>query len=456
MSSFQESRASSFQENGALGVDGLSVRSAATATSSAPSRLYVPANVEEVGVMLREIRGLRLRASVQYGHRPMPGARRSADALVSLQNLDRILQVDYDASTVKVQAGVKLEVLEAHLSAVGLSIPVAGDDPTLTVGDFAALGGAGITSYQFGLFVDNIEAVEYVTLDGEPGRCRKTEERDRFQRVLADAGAEHLLTALECRTVRLEKGDLALERKLTFITTLETFTERAAENLGNPAIMNHAVWLNRIALGDVRQIGLISTYSKSTKETARTLRDRIAEQYNRVITSRPFAAGSPVDDILRTMSFADVLWGPKTLTLKNAESFAERMVDSSVGFPKWHFSVQAPLSQYSPLFASLQDLLVRFRDEHCNFNAIFSVCKPIRSEHLAWKGLGERCVEIGFSIGLNGRRPMTAVEFGQLSDRVASIASTHRATVRTHTLEGPLGSVDVHAVAMRPSGIVGS
>ena len=447
---------SSVQESSTLVTDGLLARSTATAVAAAPARLYVPRDIEEVGRMLREIRGLGLRASVQYGSRPAAGARRGTDALVSLQNLDRILQVNYETSTVKVQAGVTLAALEAHLSSVGLSLPVAGDDPTLTVGDLASLGGAGITSYEFGLFIDNIEAVDYVRHDGEPGRCRKADDRDRFQRVVAGAGSDQFLTTLDCRTIRLEKGDLSLERKLTFITNIETFSERAAENLGNPAIMNHAIWLDRVALGGARKIGLISTYSKSPKDTARTLRDRIAEQYSRVLTSRPFAAGSAVNDILRTMSLADVLWGSKVLSLKSAESFAERMVDSSVGFPKWRLVVQAPLVAYAPLFRSLQELFVRFRDEHCNLSAIFSATKPIRSEHMAWKGLGERCVEISFSIGLSGRRPMTPVEFAQLSERVASIASAQGASARTHTLEGPLGLVESSTGTPGQSGIVGA
>jgi FAD/FMN-containing dehydrogenase len=448
---------SSVQESSTFVTDGLLARATTTPppAAPAPARLYVPRDVEEVGSMLREIRGLGLHPSVQYGSRSGSVTGRGTDALVSLQNLDRILQVDYETSTVKVQAGVTLAALEAHLSSVGLSLPVAGDDPALAVGDFASLGGAGITSYEFGLFVDNIEAVDYLTPDGQPGRCRKGDDRERFRRILAGAGSDQFLTALDCRTIRLEKSDLSLERKLTFITNLETFTERAAENLGNPAIMNHAIWLDRVALGGARKIGLISTYSKSAKDGARTLRDRIAEQYSRVLTSRPFAAGSPVDDLLRTMSLADVLWGSKYLTLKSAESFAERMVDSAVGSPKWRLVVQAPLSAYAPLFRALQEVFVRFRDEHCNLSAIFSASKPIRSEHMAWKGLGERCVEISFSIGLSGRRPMTPIEFAQLWERVASAANAQGASARTQTLEGPLSLGESSTGTPGQSGIVG-
>jgi hypothetical protein len=450
---------STFHEASTLLLDRGPAHTAAPATHAAPSRLYVPADVDDVGRMLREIRGLGLRAAVQYGPRSTPSTRRPVDALVSLQKLDRILHVDYEASTIKVQAGVTVGALEEHLASVGLSLPVAGDDPSLTVGDFAAQGGSGITSYEFGLFIDNVESVDFTAHDGERATCRKSDDRERFRRVLAGAGVDHALTALECRTVRLEKGDLTLERKLTFVTNVEAFSERAAENLTNPAIMNHAIWLDRIALGSARQIGLVSTYSRmpaAPKAAARTLRDRLAEQYNKVITSRPFGGGGAVDDVLRAMSFADVLLGAKQLTLKNAESFAERMVDSSVGFPKWRFAVRAPVPAYAPLFRELQELLVRFRDEHCSLDALFSVSKPIRSEHLAWTGLGERCVEIGFSIGLDGRRPMTPVEFTQLEDRVGAIASKHGATVRTHTLEGPRGAAELAASAPRASGFVGA
>ena len=320
---------------------------------------------------------------------------------MSLRSLDRVMQIDYEASTVTVQAGVTLAALEAHLSSVGLSLPVAGDDPTLTVGDLASLGGAGITSHEFGLFIDNIEAVDYVSHDGEPGRCRKADDRDRFQRIIAGAGSEYFLTTLECRTIRMEKADLSLERKLTFITNIETFTERAAENLGNPAIMNHAIWLDRVALGGARKIGLISTYSKSSKETARTLRDRIGEQYSRVLTQPPVRRREPRG---RPPSHDEPRgrprWGSKLLTLE--ERRVVRGADGRLwpsGSPKWRLVVQAPTERSTPRSSALS------RSSWCA--SATSTATSTRSSRPAcrfdrstwsWKGLGERCVEISFSI----------------------------------------------------------
>src|SRR5215213_580630 len=83
--------------------------------------------------------------------------------------LNRIGVVDRDAGIVRVEPGVVLDRLNAHLRPLGLMF-----GPDVSTGDRATLGGmignnsAGARSLRFGKTVDHVHSVNVVLADGTP------------------------------------------------------------------------------------------------------------------------------------------------------------------------------------------------------------------------------------------------------------------------------------------------
>src|SRR4051812_1373706 len=118
--------------------------------------------------------------------------------------LNRIGIVDRDAMTVRVEAGVVLDQLNAHLKPLGLMF-----GPDVSTGDRATIGGmignnsAGARSLRYGKTVDHVRAVEVVLADGtettlgpvEPAAldavCARADTVGRVHRVVRDEVAAH-------------------------------------------------------------------------------------------------------------------------------------------------------------------------------------------------------------------------------------------------------------------------
>jgi len=118
--------------------------------------------------------------------------------------LNRIGVVDKDRMSVKVEPGVVLDYLNAHLKPLGLMF-----GPDVSTGDRATIGGmignnsAGARSLRYGKTVDHVRAVDVVMSDGteetlgpvEPGEldavCERPDIVGRVHRVVRDEIAAH-------------------------------------------------------------------------------------------------------------------------------------------------------------------------------------------------------------------------------------------------------------------------
>lgn len=91
-----------------------------------------------------------------------------AGLVIESHRMKEILEINAEAKTVRVQAGVVWEKLEAALNRKGLTLhsyPTSA--PASTVAGWLATGGAGIGSYQAGYFRDSIIEISMVLPDGE-------------------------------------------------------------------------------------------------------------------------------------------------------------------------------------------------------------------------------------------------------------------------------------------------
>jgi Fe-S oxidoreductase/FAD/FMN-containing dehydrogenase len=87
--------------------------------------------------------------------------------VVDLYRLCRVLAVDRAGLTVTVEPGITWEQLDRELAKEGLTLRLYPTSyPSSSVGGWLAQGGAGIGSYEYGWFAENVTAVRLVLADG--------------------------------------------------------------------------------------------------------------------------------------------------------------------------------------------------------------------------------------------------------------------------------------------------
>jgi FAD/FMN-containing dehydrogenase/Fe-S oxidoreductase len=120
------------------------------------------------------------------------------------KHLNRIGIVDRDRMTVRVEAGVVLDPLNAHLKPLGLMIgPDVSTSDRATIGGMIGNNSAGARSLRYGKMVDHVRSLEVVLDDGtsttfgpvEPERlkdvCAGTDRVATLHRMVRDVVASH-------------------------------------------------------------------------------------------------------------------------------------------------------------------------------------------------------------------------------------------------------------------------
>ncbi|MBM3325244.1 MAG: FAD-binding oxidoreductase, partial [Calditrichaeota bacterium] len=122
--------------------------------------------------------------------------------VVDFYRMKRILNVNSSDNTVTVQAGITWEKLEQALNKKGLALRLYPTSaPASTVAGWLAQGGAGIGSYQYGWFKDNVISAKVVLPTGET-RTFSGKDLD----VVADSeGITGLITEVTVRIQPLEE-----------------------------------------------------------------------------------------------------------------------------------------------------------------------------------------------------------------------------------------------------------
>jgi Fe-S oxidoreductase/FAD/FMN-containing dehydrogenase len=88
--------------------------------------------------------------------------------VVDFYRMKKVLDVDPKAETVTVEPGITWEQLDTQLKPKGLTLRLYPTSyPSSSVGGWLAQGGAGIGSYEFGWFIDNVVSARVVLSSGE-------------------------------------------------------------------------------------------------------------------------------------------------------------------------------------------------------------------------------------------------------------------------------------------------
>lgn len=171
-----------------------------------PRKIYLPQTTEDIVRVVEEAKALGERLSIRSkGHSSNDLVLTDGGSLLLTEKLNRIVEIDHDAMTATVQAGAVSAQVDDHLSTMGLGLPVIGDHDHITVGGFASVGGISPASHRFGLFVDTVQQIEYVTWDGELVRASREENADHFHKVLTGLGQHGVLATLTVRIIRIDK-----------------------------------------------------------------------------------------------------------------------------------------------------------------------------------------------------------------------------------------------------------
>lgn len=305
--------------------------------------------------------------------------------IICMQHMNAIKGFSAEEGTVSVHSGAVLADVDDFLAKRGWGLPIIGDHNHITAGGFAAVGGISPASHRYGMFLDNVVELEYVTLEGEVRRLNATRDRDEFYAVLGSTGQLGVITELVLRVIRVDKDTTILVNDRTLVRDVDEYVKRTAELIRHPGedvIMERGVWLNLPVAGREVNIGQFSAYSATPQSPVAKLGDRLAYGYLHGLGNIAGRLPTGIDEAVKYLGMAGIIISPRYATMKNIERFTDKVLDSSVGDPTRMFIILGPADRYEKLFHELYSICRRYRSETGCFTFISIYVKAIRSQYL--------------------------------------------------------------------------
>jgi glycolate oxidase len=177
------------------------------AYKSLPAAVVLPADADEVAAVLRVCRELGAPivargagTGLSGGALPFPGG-----VLMGLGKMNRILGIDPEARTARVQPGVRnLAISEAALPYGLFYAPDPSSQLACSIGGNVAENAGGVHCLKYGLTVHNLQSLDIVTMDGERLTLGgEALDAPGFDLMALVTGSEGLLGVITEVTVRL-------------------------------------------------------------------------------------------------------------------------------------------------------------------------------------------------------------------------------------------------------------
>lgn len=169
--------------------------------SEVPVAVLPPGSAADVAAMMREAAAAQIPVTIRgtarsvYGQTvALPGG-----VVIDMTSLNSVHAVGQDRVTA--DAGATWSAVVKAALAHGLVPPVLTDYLDITVGGTLSWGGLGLTSWRYGLQVDNVLEIEVVTADGAIRRCSPDCEPDLFHAVLGGMGLVGVMTRVTLRLI---------------------------------------------------------------------------------------------------------------------------------------------------------------------------------------------------------------------------------------------------------------
>lgn len=351
-----------------------------------PTKVYLPRTTDHVVAAVKESRSLgqtlRIRSK---GHSSNNLVLVDDGSVLCTEMLNRVLSIDENALAATVQSGSVLADVDAMLSEKGLGLPVIGDHNHITAGGFAAVGGISPASHRFGLFIDNVIGFEYVDWQGAVHAVSREHHPELFKRVMAGTGRDGVIATLTLKLVRIEKWTTILRNRRLMSMSADAFIAKSHALISAPqdVLYERGVWLDLPIAGRTLTAGQFSSYYATPQGWYGRLRRRISYGYLHFLGRVAGRLPRVVDLIVKYLGIIGIIFSPRYGTIKDIESFTDKVIDSSVGDPTRMFVVLAPVDRYQDLFRAIYGLCKSTRARLGAFTFISLYVKAIESSYLS-------------------------------------------------------------------------
>ncbi|XP_076346297.1 L-gulonolactone oxidase-like isoform X2 [Tachypleus tridentatus] len=180
----------------ASGIRGVQFFNWARTFGCRPELFFAPKTEDEVIKIINLAREEKKKIRVVgNGHSPSDIAC-TTDFMISLQHMNKVLEVNEESSMIKVQAGVTLQELnEKHLPKYGLALPVLGAVSDVTLGGVVNTGTHG-TGGNYGTMSTYVVELELLTSSGQKIQCSREENKEIFLAAACGLGAMGILITI--------------------------------------------------------------------------------------------------------------------------------------------------------------------------------------------------------------------------------------------------------------------
>ncbi|MGI8774839.1 MAG: D-arabinono-1,4-lactone oxidase [Actinomycetota bacterium] len=165
-----------------------------------PDVLATPSGVDELSDLLHRATERELEVRVAGAGHAFSDAVLTDGMLISLDRMDRVLEVDAAARRVTVQAGIRLRALNEVLDAHGLALENLGDIDAQSIAGATATGTHG-TGGRFANLSSNIVSLELMSADGSVVELSEAKDPDAWRAARVSIGALGVITVLTLRVV---------------------------------------------------------------------------------------------------------------------------------------------------------------------------------------------------------------------------------------------------------------
>jgi len=161
-----------------------------------PAMMVQCADADDVAPAIDFARRNRLELSIRGGGHNIAGSSLSDRGLTIDFSKMKGVRVDAGKRRAFVQPGATLADLDEATMAHGLATPV-GINSTTGIAGLTLGGGFGWLTRKYGMTIDNLVAVDMITVDGKKVRASKTENEDLFWAIRGGGGNFGVITQFE-------------------------------------------------------------------------------------------------------------------------------------------------------------------------------------------------------------------------------------------------------------------
>lgn len=162
-----------------------------------PSCVVEPKNLEELQSSIRKAAAEGQKICIAGAGYSLSSLIDTGDCLVSCKNLNRILAVDINSSTVYVEAGITLRELNDQLAQYGLAISNQASIDDLTLGGAIATASHG--TGKTGTLSSFVEEIDLVASDGIVHKLSSRSDPEAFRAARVSLGALGAIYAVKLR-----------------------------------------------------------------------------------------------------------------------------------------------------------------------------------------------------------------------------------------------------------------